>query len=117
MELGRDAPVAERLAAIATLLSRKMFNARRESCEQIFYGEFDGRHRKRVLVKIIGEYANRQDSPDSKGFNRRQRSKRKFQLSLHSLCFLLLDRIFFQLRKGAWLQRSFTLSPVTPASA
>jgi hypothetical protein len=43
--------VAERLAAIATLLSRKMFNARRESCEQIFYGEFDGRHRKRVLVK------------------------------------------------------------------
>ena len=25
------------------------------SCEQIFYGEFDGRRRKRVLVKIIGE--------------------------------------------------------------
>ncbi len=24
--------------------------------EQIFYGEFDGRRRKRVLVKIIGEY-------------------------------------------------------------
>ena len=24
-------------------------------CEQIFYGEFDGRRRKRVLVKIIGE--------------------------------------------------------------
>lgn len=23
--------------------------------EQIFYGEFDGRRRKRVLVKIIGE--------------------------------------------------------------
>jgi secondary thiamine-phosphate synthase enzyme len=23
--------------------------------EQIFYGEFDGNHRKRVLVKIIGE--------------------------------------------------------------
>jgi len=23
--------------------------------EQIFYGEFDGRKRKRVLVKIIGE--------------------------------------------------------------
>ncbi len=23
--------------------------------EQIFYGEFDGRQRKRVLVKIIGE--------------------------------------------------------------
>lgn len=23
--------------------------------EQIFYGEFDGKHRKRVLVKIIGE--------------------------------------------------------------
>jgi len=25
--------------------------------EQIFYGEFDGRRRKRVLVKIIGEQA------------------------------------------------------------
>jgi len=25
------------------------------SWEQIFYGEFDGRRRKRVLVKIIGE--------------------------------------------------------------
>ncbi len=24
--------------------------------EQIFYGEFDGRRRKRVLVKIIGDY-------------------------------------------------------------
>jgi hypothetical protein len=24
-------------------------------CEQIFYGEFDGRRRKRALVKIIGE--------------------------------------------------------------
>jgi secondary thiamine-phosphate synthase enzyme len=24
-------------------------------CERIFYGEFDGRRRKRVLVKIIGE--------------------------------------------------------------
>ena len=24
-------------------------------CEQIFYGEFDGGRRKRVLVKIIGE--------------------------------------------------------------
>ena len=23
--------------------------------EQIFYGEFDGRRRKRVLVKILGE--------------------------------------------------------------
>ncbi len=23
--------------------------------EQIFYGEFDGRHLKKVLVKIIGE--------------------------------------------------------------
>ncbi len=23
--------------------------------EQIFYGEFDGRRRKRVLIKIIGE--------------------------------------------------------------
>ncbi|MBC8526376.1 MAG: YjbQ family protein, partial [Candidatus Cloacimonetes bacterium] len=23
--------------------------------EQIFYGEFDGKRRKRVLVKIIGE--------------------------------------------------------------
>jgi thiamine phosphate synthase YjbQ (UPF0047 family) len=23
--------------------------------EQIFYGEFDGRRKKRVLVKIIGE--------------------------------------------------------------
>jgi hypothetical protein len=23
--------------------------------EQIFYGEFDGRRRKRVLVKVIGE--------------------------------------------------------------
>jgi hypothetical protein len=23
--------------------------------EQIFYGEFDGRRRKRILVKIIGE--------------------------------------------------------------
>jgi secondary thiamine-phosphate synthase enzyme len=23
--------------------------------EQIFYGEFDGRRRKRVLVKIVGE--------------------------------------------------------------
>ncbi len=26
-----------------------------EPWEQIFYGEFDGRRRKRVLVKIIGE--------------------------------------------------------------
>jgi secondary thiamine-phosphate synthase enzyme len=26
-----------------------------ETWEQIFYGEFDGRRRKRVLVKIIGE--------------------------------------------------------------
>jgi thiamine phosphate synthase YjbQ (UPF0047 family) len=26
--------------------------------EQILYGEFDGRHRKRVLVKIIGERAD-----------------------------------------------------------
>ncbi len=25
------------------------------SWEQIFYGQFDGRRRKRVLVKIIGE--------------------------------------------------------------
>jgi thiamine phosphate synthase YjbQ (UPF0047 family) len=24
-------------------------------CEHIFYGEFDGMRRKRVLVKIIGE--------------------------------------------------------------
>ena len=24
-------------------------------CEQIFYGEFDGKRPKRVLVKIIGE--------------------------------------------------------------
>jgi len=24
-------------------------------CKQIFYGEFDGRARKRVLIKIIGE--------------------------------------------------------------
>ncbi len=27
--------------------------------EQIFYGEFDGRRRKRVLVKIIGEWEQR----------------------------------------------------------
>ena len=27
--------------------------------EQIFYGELDGRRKKRVLVKIIGEYANK----------------------------------------------------------
>jgi secondary thiamine-phosphate synthase enzyme len=26
--------------------------------EQIFYGEFDGRRKKRVLVKLIGELAN-----------------------------------------------------------
>jgi secondary thiamine-phosphate synthase enzyme len=26
--------------------------------EQIFYGEFDGRRKKRVLVKIIGEYCH-----------------------------------------------------------
>jgi thiamine phosphate synthase YjbQ (UPF0047 family) len=26
-----------------------------EPWEQIFYGEFDGRRRKRALVKIIGE--------------------------------------------------------------
>ncbi len=26
-----------------------------EPWERIFYGEFDGKHRKRVLVKIIGE--------------------------------------------------------------
>ena len=25
------------------------------TCEQIFYGEFDGRRKKRVLIKIIGE--------------------------------------------------------------
>ncbi len=25
------------------------------TCEQIFYREFDGQRRKRVLVKIIGE--------------------------------------------------------------
>jgi thiamine phosphate synthase YjbQ (UPF0047 family) len=32
-------------------------NGRPDLCtwEQIFYGEFDGRRRKRVLVKIIGE--------------------------------------------------------------
>ena len=24
-------------------------------CEQIFYGEFDGRRKKRVLIKVIGE--------------------------------------------------------------
>jgi hypothetical protein len=27
----------------------------RHGWEQIFYGEFDGRRKKRVLVKIIGE--------------------------------------------------------------
>jgi thiamine phosphate synthase YjbQ (UPF0047 family) len=32
-------------------------NGRLDLCtwERIFYGEFDGRRRKRVLVKIIGE--------------------------------------------------------------
>lgn len=29
-----------------------------DPCEQIFYGEFDGRARKRVLIKIIGEWKN-----------------------------------------------------------
>jgi len=55
---------------------------------------FVRRHRKRAVVKIIGGYANRQVSPDSKGFNRRQRSKRKFHPSLHSFCFLSVGPAF-----------------------
>ena len=39
--------------------------------EQIFYGEFDGRRKKRVLVKIIGELekgsVTREPSPSSTG--------------------------------------------------
>jgi len=31
------------------------FGPRLRPWEQIFYGEFDGRRRKRALVKIIGE--------------------------------------------------------------
>jgi hypothetical protein len=66
-------------------------------------------------VKIIGELGKSTGFTDSKGFNRRQRSKRKFHLSLYSLCFLLLGRIFSQLRKGRWLRQTSALSPVTPA--
>jgi len=55
-----------RFAALASQMS-KCLDATPDPCarpkgkldlgpwEQIFYGEFDGRRRKRVLVKIIGE--------------------------------------------------------------
>src|ERR1700750_2255079 len=47
--------------------------------EQIFYGEFDGLRRKRVLVKVIGEEARRRrslSSPDRKPRSRRWRAPR-----------------------------------------
>ncbi len=40
-----------REAVVAMMEGRLDFGTR----EQIFYGEFDGRRRKRVVVKIIGE--------------------------------------------------------------
>ena len=43
-------PLGTRVVAIAITGGRLDFGP----WEQIFYGEFDGRRRKRVLVKIIG---------------------------------------------------------------
>ena len=46
--MGRDVTVAVTVAVTAGKLDFGPW-------EQIFYGEFDGRRRKRVLIKIIGE--------------------------------------------------------------
>ncbi len=44
-------PIMGREVVVAVTEGRLDFG----TWEQIFYGEFDGRQRKRVLVKIIGE--------------------------------------------------------------
>jgi len=46
-----QAPIMGREVVVAVTEGRLDFGP----WEQIFYGEFDGRRRKRVLVKIIGE--------------------------------------------------------------
>ncbi len=46
-----DAHLMGREAVVAITKGRLDFGP----WEQIFYGEFDGRRRKRVLVKIVGE--------------------------------------------------------------
>jgi len=45
---------SQKASLISDLLSRRSSKSE-VGWEQIFYGEFDGRRRKRVLVKIIGE--------------------------------------------------------------
>ena len=57
---GRGAPEAERnyqLRVMGREVVVAVTNGRLDfgTWERIFYGEFDGRRRKRVLVKIIGE--------------------------------------------------------------
>ena len=59
-EQHRRAPQAERnyqLRVMGREVSVAVTEGRLDvgTWEQIFYGEFDGRRRKRVLVKIIGE--------------------------------------------------------------
>jgi len=47
---------AERIFFVETWLKNRYFSVYSKlQWEQIVYGEFDGGHRKRVLVKIIGE--------------------------------------------------------------
>jgi thiamine phosphate synthase YjbQ (UPF0047 family) len=48
-QVARDGP--RRAAVVAVTNGRLDFG----TWERIFYGEFDGRRRKRVLVKIIGQ--------------------------------------------------------------
>ena len=60
-EQRRRAPEADRISPEMRVMGREVVvavtNGRLDfgTWERIFYGEFDGRRRKRVLVKIIGE--------------------------------------------------------------
>jgi hypothetical protein len=49
-------PTSSDRSWVAKSSSRRAMAASSFTWECIFYGEFDGRRRKRVLVKIIGEY-------------------------------------------------------------
>jgi thiamine phosphate synthase YjbQ (UPF0047 family) len=50
--LGKSLAEQERSRVVVAITNGRLDSG---TWEQIFYGEFDGRRRKRVLVKIVGE--------------------------------------------------------------
>jgi hypothetical protein len=56
MEIEVSNPHRE-MGAVFIRCSEIQFPPCRPAMEQTFYGEFDGRRKKRVLIKIIGEYS------------------------------------------------------------